>query len=370
MQEQANLKDSYDLKYRDANEYYTTNSLIVLLIKGRYRKTTRDKMNATRKSVRKIVFISSTYVDLREERKKVWDVLDKFDVVVKGMEQFGARTETPLETCMSEVEQSDIYVGIIGMRYGTEEEKSGKSYSQLEYEKAVEKNKQILIYLIDEEISTVRPNLIQYDKIPKLNRFKSILRDKHTVDTFASPQDLVTKLQRKFSDLLTPKLTVKIEDEYDNTNRILNLFFLVPAAYSGREIKLKVKFKGQPQPVSKIICKNFNFEFGRTVVSQIEVVYPEFKFKNFRHIFIEFDKFNDFINLEKSIEYEIFAKLLFKDEKASTLTTDFKDRYERIYNYPYDPEDDYPSYEPEYHDVLKEGDGQIALNLTDVKISK
>jgi hypothetical protein len=325
----------------------------------------------TRKSTtRKTVFISSTFLDLKEERKKVWDSLEKFDVVVKGMEQFGARKTTPLATCISEVEQSDIYVGIIGMRYGSEEPNSRKSYSQLEYEKAVEQNKEILIYLIDEENSNVTPNLIQYDKIQKLNNFKAILKDKHTIDTFSNPQDLVTKLQRKFKELLTPKVAAVIEDEYDNTKKVMDLFFLVPAAYSGREIKLKVKFIGQPQPVSKAVCQNFNFEFGKTVLSKIEVTHPIFKFQNFRHIFIEFASFKKFITLAKSVEYEIFAKVLFKDEKVKSMTTDFKDKLERVYNYreeDYGPPDDYdPRQDDDYYDVLKEGDGQIALNLTSI----
>jgi hypothetical protein len=324
--------------------------------------------------MRKTVFISSTFLDLKEERKKVWDCLEKFDVIVKGMEQFGARKSNPLATCISEVEQSDIYVGIIGMRYGSEEPISKKSYSQLEYEKAIEQNKEILIYLIDEDTSTVKPNLIQYDKINKLNNFKAILKDKHTVDSFSNSQDLITKLQRKFKELLTPKVTAVIEDEYDNTKRILDLFFLVPAAYSGREIKLKVKFTGQLHPVSKAICKSFNFEFGKTIVSQIEVIHPIFKFKNFRHIFIEFEKFEKFIAFKKIIEYEIYAKVLFKDEKVNTLTTDFKDKVERVYYNGYDEEDYSNYYEPEeqeaYYDILKEGDGQIALNLTDIIINK
>lgn len=319
---------------------------------------------------KKTVFISSTFIDLKEERKKVWDTLEKFDVTVKGMEQFGARKTTPLATCISEVEQSDIYVGIIGMRYGSEETNSGKSYSQLEYEKAVEQNKEILIYLIDEENSSVTPNLIQYDKIQKLNNFKAILKDKHTIDTFSNPQDLVTKLQRKFKELLTPKATAVIENEYDNTKKVIDLFFLVPAAYSGREIKLKVKFVGQPLPVSKAICKNFNFEFGKTVVCKIEVVLPTFKFQNFRHLFIEFEQFKKFITLDRSIEYEVFAKVLFKAEKEKNLTTDFKDKLERVYNdryQDYDPSDDYdPRDDDDYYDVLKEGDGQIALNLTSI----
>ena len=323
--------------------------------------------------MRKTVFISSTYLDLKEERKKVWDCLEKFDVTVKGMEQFGARKSDPLTTCLSEVEQSDIYVGIIGMRYGSEDSNTGKSFSQLEYEKAIEQNKEILIYLIDEESSTVTPNLIQYDKIHKLNNFKAILKDKHTVDSFSNSQDLVSKLQRKFKELLTPKVETVIEDEYENTKKVLDLFFLVPAAYSGREIKLKIKFIGQPQPVSKAICQNFNFEFGKTIVSKIEVLHPTFEFKNFRHIFVEYALFKKFIELNKKLEYEIFAKVLFKDEKAKTLTTDFKDKMERVYNYDPDPDpSDYydPSdYEP-YYDVLKQGDGQIALNLTDITSNK
>jgi len=52
--------------------------------------------------MRKTVFISSTYLDLKEERKEVWDCLDKFDVAVKGMEQFGARKSDPLTTCLTE----------------------------------------------------------------------------------------------------------------------------------------------------------------------------------------------------------------------------------------------------------------------------
>lgn len=278
-------------------------------------------MSAKKSVTKKTVFISSTFLDLKEERKKVWDTLEKFDVSVKGMEQFGARKTTPLATCISEVEQSDIYVGIIGMRYGSEEPNSGKSYSQLEYEKAVEQNKEILIYLIDEENAAVAPNLIQYDKIHKLNNFKAILRDKHTIDTFSNAQDLVTKLQRKFKELLTPKTNAVMEDEYENTKKIIDLFFLVPGAYSGREIKLKIKFIGNAQPVSKAVCQNFNFEFGKTVVCQIEVVHPQFKFQNFRQVFIEFEQFKNFIVLDKSTEHEIFAKVLFKAEKVKNITS-------------------------------------------------
>ena len=119
----------------------------------------------------KTVFISSTFIDLKEERKGIWELLKKYDVLVRGMEQFGARKEDSLTTCITEVEQADIYVGIIGYRLGTIDKKSGKSYTQLEYDKANELGKEILIYLIDDELSKISPKYIEFDKIPKLNSF-------------------------------------------------------------------------------------------------------------------------------------------------------------------------------------------------------
>ena len=73
----------------------------------------------------KTVFISSTYKDLSQHRRAIWEVLTKFDVNVRGMEQFGARTTGPLETCLAEVGQSDVYVGIIAFRLGSIEPQSG-----------------------------------------------------------------------------------------------------------------------------------------------------------------------------------------------------------------------------------------------------
>lgn len=45
------------------------------------------------------VFLASTFSDMEEYRKAVWDQLEKLQVAVQGMELFGARTATPLETC-------------------------------------------------------------------------------------------------------------------------------------------------------------------------------------------------------------------------------------------------------------------------------
>ncbi len=128
--------------------------------------------------MRNTVFVSSTFRDLSEHRRAVWDLLGACDVDVRGMEAFGARTEGPLETCLAEVEQSNVYVGLIGFRLGSIDEASGKSFTQLEYERARELGLETLIYLRYED-STLRLSDIDLDTIPreKLASFKRTLRE-------------------------------------------------------------------------------------------------------------------------------------------------------------------------------------------------
>jgi hypothetical protein len=110
------------------------------------------------------VFISSTYEDLKEYRRAIWELLESFKVNVRGMEQFGARTQAPLATCVSEVEISDIYLGVVAFRLGSIDQETGKSFTQIEYETAYERKKEILIYLVDENNSRFLVKYIDRDE--------------------------------------------------------------------------------------------------------------------------------------------------------------------------------------------------------------
>src|SRR5260370_32678121 len=155
----------------------------------------------------KTVFISSPYKDLRDHRRQVWDALKQFDVAVRGMEEFGARTATPLETCLAEVEQSDVYVGIIAYRLGSIDPDTKKPFTVLEYEEAVEQKKEILIYIVDDDVAFFPRSLMDDDTLTRerLAAFKGKLRERHTVVTFSTPQDLVEKLSRDFKKQFPPK---------------------------------------------------------------------------------------------------------------------------------------------------------------------
>ena len=65
------------------------------------------------------IYLSSTYKDLVEYRRIVFEALRKSGWEVIAMEDYVATDSRPLEKCLSDIsERADIYVGIIGFRYG------------------------------------------------------------------------------------------------------------------------------------------------------------------------------------------------------------------------------------------------------------
>ena len=92
------------------------------------------------------VFVASTWEDLKNERVEVLESLRQFYFQHVNMEYFGADPRQPIKKCLEEVQSADIFVGIIGHRYGTILNTTGKSYTQMEYEEAIRSNLPCLIY--------------------------------------------------------------------------------------------------------------------------------------------------------------------------------------------------------------------------------
>lgn len=150
----------------------------------------------------KKVFISSTYSDLLPYRKQVWEKIEKLNIEILGMEKFGARKGAPLDTCLEEVSKSDIFIGIISYRFGSVDKSSKKSFTQLEYEKANDLDKEIMIYLMDDD-ALVFPKYVEKGiNAKRLDKFRKILMKCHTYDTYKEPVELATKIYDRLSLLL------------------------------------------------------------------------------------------------------------------------------------------------------------------------
>ena len=64
------------------------------------------------------IYLSSTYEDLKEYRKVVFDSLRKSGYQVTAMEDYVATDQRPVEKCLKDVAEADIYVGLFAFRYG------------------------------------------------------------------------------------------------------------------------------------------------------------------------------------------------------------------------------------------------------------
>lgn len=96
---------------------------------------------------REQVFVSSTYVDLREERQEVIQTLLEADCIPAGMELFPASDEDKWTLIKRVIDDSDYYLVIVGGRYGSIDPEREISYTEMEFDYAVETNKPVLAFL-------------------------------------------------------------------------------------------------------------------------------------------------------------------------------------------------------------------------------
>lgn len=92
------------------------------------------------------VFISSTYEDLRDERRAVQDVVISMGDFPVQMESFPAADQDQFEFIKAIIDQCDYYILIIAGRYGSVDEE-GLSYTHKEFRYAVERKVPVLLML-------------------------------------------------------------------------------------------------------------------------------------------------------------------------------------------------------------------------------
>lgn len=103
-------------------------------------------------------FLSSTYIDLKEIRQVAINYLDGIVGHVSNatgeivaMEYFNATENTCKEECLRELSSCDLVIGIYGQRYGTVDEETNLSLTEIEFDYAVEHGIPILAFVMQEE---------------------------------------------------------------------------------------------------------------------------------------------------------------------------------------------------------------------------
>lgn len=89
------------------------------------------------------VFVSSTFVDLKEERSKVMQTLLEMNCIPAGMELFPALDDEQFSFIKSVIDDCDYYLIIIGGRYGSIAS-DGLSFTEKEYDYALGKGLKVV----------------------------------------------------------------------------------------------------------------------------------------------------------------------------------------------------------------------------------
>lgn len=118
------------------------------------------------------IFISSTYTDLIEERQAAVEAILGSKHITAGMELFRAGNSSQLKTIKKWIDESDLYMLILGGRYGSIEPDSGKSYTHIEYEYALEKDIPVFAVILSDPFLYQKASLNSYDVFEKDNKDK------------------------------------------------------------------------------------------------------------------------------------------------------------------------------------------------------
>lgn len=138
------------------------------------------------------VFISSTYLDLKNARQEVSQALLRAECFPAGMELFPAADQEQFEYIKSVIDQSDYYLLISAGRYGSTHPETGLSYTEMEYDYAVEQEKPIIRLLHEDPFNQLKGELIERsDKARKsLEDFRAKVSKGKMVSFWSTPKSL------------------------------------------------------------------------------------------------------------------------------------------------------------------------------------
>ena len=140
------------------------------------------------------IFVSSTYADLADERRRVSETLAKAGYIPTGMELFPAADQRQLEFIKRVIDRSDYYVVIVGGRYGSLADDK-ISFTEKEYEYALQRQIPVLAFLHarPEQIPVGKTDL-DVEQAKRLAAFRDRLSKGRIVDFWEEPQDLCTNV--------------------------------------------------------------------------------------------------------------------------------------------------------------------------------
>lgn len=141
-------------------------------------------------------FVSSTYEDLKDERREVTQALLELDCLPAGMEMFVASTDDQWKIIEQVIRESDYYILIIGGRYGSVTEE-GISYTEKEFDLALKLKLPMLVFVPASPDDIPQGKTDKDNKLrKKLEAFKKRAMTGRTVAFYTDAHDLGSQVSR------------------------------------------------------------------------------------------------------------------------------------------------------------------------------
>ena len=146
------------------------------------------------------VFVSSTTKDLGDARKSVCERLLQLDIQPVCMDWYTSDTKPPQQLDDARVKECDAFVIIVGHLYGQSPPGQDKSFTELEYEAAIDSGMDVYPFLASDKFP-VPPSLREDDATyQKLQAFRKRLKKDHTRREFDNEDQLCTEVVAALSE--------------------------------------------------------------------------------------------------------------------------------------------------------------------------
>lgn len=146
------------------------------------------------------VFVSSTYLDLREARQAVTMTLLECDAFPTGMEIFPATDDDAWTIIKQVIDESDYYLLVIAGKYGSVDEASGLSYTEMEYDYAVSVGKPVMAFIHGEPNKLLAEQVdSKEDAQAKLAAFRDKVEKAKHVKFWMSPESLAGQVSLTYN---------------------------------------------------------------------------------------------------------------------------------------------------------------------------
>lgn len=175
------------------------------------------------------VFVSSTYEDLKEERKAITQALLESNCIPAGMELFPASNKTSWDIIKKVIDESDYYLLVIAGKYGsTKKNTKGEDigYTEMEYNYAKRKKKPIIAFIHSDVDSIISRKVEKTEKGKvMLENFKNkVLKSKSQVSFWKDTGALISAIKTSIQALIksTPSTgwirTNEIDEQFFEEN--------------------------------------------------------------------------------------------------------------------------------------------------------